>query len=173
MHRDLILGWIRNQALLILPIAPHFAEHIWKEVLKEGSSVQAASFPEPSAPADQSAIEAGKYVHNLLSSIRSTEATFAKKKSKGKVTTGYDPSKPKGVRIFVAKDFPAWQANCVEAVKQVYNAETNEVDMAKVKSVLAEKGLAKEARALPFSVMFAVSTAMWKLLAQTADKFDV
>ena len=37
MHRDLILRYIELQALLIAPIAPHWAEYIWLEVLKKVS----------------------------------------------------------------------------------------------------------------------------------------
>ena len=33
MHRDLALKYIELQALLLTPIAPHWAEYIWLEVL--------------------------------------------------------------------------------------------------------------------------------------------
>lgn len=35
MHRDVILRYIELQALIIAPIAPHWAEYIWLEVLKK------------------------------------------------------------------------------------------------------------------------------------------
>jgi len=35
MHRDMIIRYIELQALLITPIAPHWAEHIWLDVLKK------------------------------------------------------------------------------------------------------------------------------------------
>lgn len=35
MHRDLILRYVELQALLISPIAPHWAEHMWLDVLKK------------------------------------------------------------------------------------------------------------------------------------------
>jgi leucyl-tRNA synthetase len=34
MHRDLILRFIEAQALLIAPIAPHWSEYVWRDVLK-------------------------------------------------------------------------------------------------------------------------------------------
>jgi leucyl-tRNA synthetase len=37
MHRDLVLQYIELQALLLTPIAPHWAEYIWLEVLKRVS----------------------------------------------------------------------------------------------------------------------------------------
>jgi leucyl-tRNA synthetase len=33
MHRDLAIRFIETQALLMAPIAPHWAEFIWREVL--------------------------------------------------------------------------------------------------------------------------------------------
>lgn len=30
MHRDLVLQYIRMQALLMAPICPHVAEHVWQ-----------------------------------------------------------------------------------------------------------------------------------------------
>lgn len=37
MHKDLVLDFIKRQALMINPIAPHWAEYIWQEVLKNVS----------------------------------------------------------------------------------------------------------------------------------------
>jgi len=34
MQRDLVLRFIEAQALLIAPIAPHWSEYIWRDVLK-------------------------------------------------------------------------------------------------------------------------------------------
>lgn len=38
MHRDMILRYIELQALLMAPIAPHWAEYLWLEVLKKVST---------------------------------------------------------------------------------------------------------------------------------------
>ena len=35
MHQGLVRRYIELQALLITPIAPHWAEYIWLEVLKK------------------------------------------------------------------------------------------------------------------------------------------
>jgi leucyl-tRNA synthetase len=35
MHRDVILRYIELQALMIAPIAPHWAEYVWLEILKK------------------------------------------------------------------------------------------------------------------------------------------
>ena len=35
MHRDLIVRFIETQALLLAPIAPHWSEYTWRDVLKK------------------------------------------------------------------------------------------------------------------------------------------
>lgn len=37
MHKDVILRYIELQALMLAPIAPHWAEYVWLEVLKKVS----------------------------------------------------------------------------------------------------------------------------------------
>lgn len=37
MHVDLVFEYIRRQALLISPICPHIAEHIWTLLNNKGS----------------------------------------------------------------------------------------------------------------------------------------
>jgi leucyl-tRNA synthetase len=43
MHRDLVLDCIRRTALLVGPIMPHFAEHIWSGMLQQPKSIQATA----------------------------------------------------------------------------------------------------------------------------------
>ena len=160
MHHDLVIMFMRVQALLVVPIIPHYSEHIWKNFLGETTSVQSALYPEPSAEVDQSVLDSVNYIRNLVTSIRSSEATFVKRKAKGKGAAGFDPSKPKAVRLFVSREFPEWQTGCIEAMRESYSQEKKEIDMAKVRSVLAEKGLGKEKRAMPFCVLFGVSTVL-------------
>ena len=59
MHADLVQYWIRISALLILPIAPHFSEHVWSDILKEPSTVQNARWPTPSSTPDKAVLDAG------------------------------------------------------------------------------------------------------------------
>lgn len=41
MHVDLVFEYIERQALLLSPICPHVAEHIWTLLKKEGSILNA------------------------------------------------------------------------------------------------------------------------------------
>lgn len=162
MHRDLLDQFIRLQALLVLPIAPHFSEHIWKTVLKEEGSVQDARFPEPSCEVNRAAIDALTYVQTLERGIRTSEMQFAKRKAKGKAgAASFDPSKPKAVRLFISKEYPEWQVQAIEAMKEVYDADKNELNIGKLKDALAARGLMKEKRAMPWCVNFGVSGVVY------------
>ncbi|KAF8970605.1 hypothetical protein BDZ97DRAFT_1724807 [Flammula alnicola] len=161
MHADLVLYWIRNAALLVTPVAPHFAEHIWSTILQQPKSIQLALWPTPSTPVDPTIIEAGQYMRGTIKTIRDAEASLLKALTKAKGKKGasmneamFDPKKPKGVRIYVATKFPEWQDTCVQIVKDAYSKEDNKVDDAKVKELLIQNDLIKDKRAMPFIQLF-------------------
>jgi leucyl-tRNA synthetase len=163
MHADLVLYWIRSAALLVTPVAPHFAEQIWSTVLQEPTSVQNALWPTPTTPVDPTVIEAGQYMRGTIKTIRDAEISLLKALTKAKGKKGaaasealFDPKKPKAVRIYVATAFPEWQNTCVQIVKDSYVKVDDKVDDAKVKELLIEKGLIKDKRAMPFIQAFKV-----------------
>ncbi|KAK6465234.1 cytosolic leucyl tRNA synthetase [Scheffersomyces coipomensis] len=123
MHKDLVLKYIETQALLIAPIAPHFAEYIYKEVLGHKGSVQTTAFPRASVKASKSIIDALAYVKDLSRSIRESEANVIKKKKGGK-PADVDQDKPVKVTLFVSKSFPEWQDNYIEIVRELFENQT-------------------------------------------------
>jgi len=153
MHKDLTLYWIRTATLLMLPIAPHFSEHIWSTVLKKPRSVQLALWPTPAEPVNISILDSGAYMRKTIKSIRDTEVQMSKKKGKGKETP-YDPKAPKSVRIFVASEFPDWQNKVVMAVEGAYDSKEDKVDDEKLRELLIKSGLIKDKRAMPFAQLF-------------------
>ncbi|TFK47205.1 leucyl-tRNA synthetase [Heliocybe sulcata] len=169
MHADLVKYWVRANALLIAPIAPHYAEHIWTSVLAAPQSVQRALWPEPPRAVDRSAIDAGAYMRGTVKTMRDAELGLLKKLGKNKGGRApYDPKAPKAVRVYVARAFPAWQDACVQAVQDAYAPGADKVDDAKVRQVLTEKGLIKDKRAMPFVQLF--KKRMAEFGAQTAFK---
>ena len=164
MNADLVKYWIRVSALLITPIAPHFAEHIWTALLKEPSSVQNARWPTPSQPVDHAVLAAGQYMRGTLKAMRDSEAAMLKKLSKAK-SAPYDPKKPKSVRIYVATRFPEWQDKVVAIVKEAYDSEKEKVDDQKIRELLQAQGLIKDKRAMPFAQVFKVSNLLICTLA--------
>ena len=158
MHSDLVPYWIRIAALLVAPIAPHFAEHLYHSVLGLPGSIQTAQWPTPDKQVDRTLVEAASYVRGVTKMMRDAEASLLKllSRSKGKGPVTFDPKKPKSVRIYVATEFPVWQNICVDIVKQAYVGDKDKVDDSKVKDLLVEKGLIKDKRAMPFIQMFKV-----------------
>lgn len=157
MHHDLVQWWIRVATLMILPIAPHFSEHIWSTVLKEPKSVQFALWPEVTKPVDRITLDTGVYLRDTTKTLRDAELSLLKKMSKGKgAQAPYDPKKPKAVRIYVATKFPEWQDACVQIVNDTYDAEREKVDDAKVREQLIQKGMIKDKKAMPFIQAFKV-----------------
>ena len=173
MHVDPVKYWIEIAALLVTPIAPHFTEHLWSTVLGKPQSIQLAPWPTPASAVDTAAVEAGGYMRGTIKTIRDAELTLIKKLSRGK-SSPYDPKKPKAVRVYVASRFPEWQNECVEAVKQGYNAETHKVDDVKVGEVLQTKGLLKDKRAMSFIQLFKVivprSCLVWRGLTDSPQQ---
>lgn len=165
MHSSLVTYWMRTAALLVMPIAPHFAEHIWSGILKQPSSIQLALWPTPTQPVDRALLEAAAYMRGTTKTIRDAEAALVKmiSKSQGKGKgpgkddrVMFDSRKPKTVSVYVATAFPEWQDVCVQAVQQAYVKEEDRVDDVKVREVLTEKGLIKDKRAMPFVQAFKV-----------------
>jgi leucyl-tRNA synthetase len=163
MHRDLVLYWIRIASLLVTPIAPHFAEHIWTGILQEPLSVQLAKWPTPVTPVDTVIIESGAYMRATVKTIRDAEISFlkamakAKDKKRAQAEKPFDPTKPKAIRVYVATQFPEWQDQCVDAVKQCYMKDEDRVDDARVKQLLIDTTLIKDKRAMPFIQLFKVN----------------
>jgi leucyl-tRNA synthetase len=96
MHADLVRYWITVAALLATPIAPHFAEHIWRGILHRPTSIQRALWPTPAQAVDTPTIEAGAYMRALVKNVRDAELTLLKKleKAKGKKSGGPPAVRP-------------------------------------------------------------------------------
>ena len=169
---------MRTAALLVMPIAPHFAEHIWSGILKHPSSIQLALWPTPTKPIDRALLEAATYMRGTTKTMRDAETALVKmlSKTQGKGKKDdramFDPRKPKTVSVYVATAFPEWQDVCVQAVKEAYVKEEDRVDDVKVREVLMEKGLIKDKRAMPFVQAFKVRIAAFCLKSEGPNFFS-
>ena len=116
-------------------------------VFIQGSSVQHALFPEPTAPVSVPLSGALAYVRTISSKITSTESAQLKKATKGK-NLSYDPKKPKKLSIYVALSYPNWQEKYIELVRNHFDALTVTINDANLKPVIAKMGEMK--KAMPF-----------------------
>ncbi|CEP60142.1 leucine--tRNA ligase CDC60 LALA0_S01e03972g [Lachancea lanzarotensis] len=147
MHKDLVLRYIELQALALAPIAPHFSEYIWREVLGNKTSVQVAKFPRASKPVDQGALSALEYLRDLQRSIRESEGQAMKKK-KGK-GADVDVTKPAKIVMLISESFPEWQNQYIELVRTLFEAQSLN-DNKKIKEAVDPKDMK---RAMPFISM--------------------
>ncbi|KAL8934811.1 MAG: hypothetical protein Q9211_005035 [Gyalolechia sp. 1 TL-2023] len=144
MHRDLVTAYISLQALIISPIAPHWADYIWQEVLEKPTTIQNALWPVVPQP-EASLTAAYIYIRTTSSAITSAEGQQVRKKSKGK-STQFDPEQPKRLIIYTASAFPAWQQKYIDLVKDFHDRASLED-----KSLNAEVGRMGEGKkAMPF-----------------------
>lgn len=142
MHRDLVLKYIETQALLLAPIAPHFAEYIYRELLGKSGSIQTVAFPRASKPVSKASLDALDYVRTLARSVRETEGSVLKKK-RGKAEV--DGALPTKLTIFIATTFPAWQADYIELVRELFEAQSLDDN-----KLIKEKVGKDMKRAMPF-----------------------
>ncbi|KAK4102494.1 leucyl-tRNA synthetase [Parathielavia hyrcaniae] len=148
LHKDLVLKYIRLQALVLTPIAPHWAEYVWIEILHEKSSIQSATWPRVPT-ADPALTAAREYVRQTSSNINSAEAAQLKKMAKGR-QSDFDPKKAKKLTVFTTASFPAWQAKYIQLLREVWDAGANgqKVDDKELNGRIAKMGEMK--KAMPF-----------------------
>ena len=119
MHHGLIKRYLSLQALLLTPIAPHWADYIWQDVLGNQGSIQHERFPEVAQ--DVTALSAARqYVRLISSNITSAEGNQVKKMAKGK-SVSFDPKKEKSLTIFTAQQYPSWQDRCIDLVREAFD----------------------------------------------------
>jgi len=143
MHADLVTLYIKLQCLLLAPVAPHWSEYLWLDVLRQPTSIQHAHFPTVSAPKPE-LTAARDYVRATTSNITSTEGAQQRKLAKGK-SVAFDPKKEKKITIFMASRFPAWQDRAIELVRTHLDGLT--VD---VKAVSQKLDKSESKKAMPF-----------------------
>ncbi|KAH7382135.1 hypothetical protein BKA66DRAFT_418613 [Pyrenochaeta sp. MPI-SDFR-AT-0127] len=141
MHEDLVKKFIKLQALLLAPIAPHWSEYIWLEVLKEPETIQKAQWPKV-PKADAALTAAREFVRTTQSNITSAEGAAVKRLSKGKAST-FDPKKEKKITIFAAQEWPAWQTKYVDLIRN----STGAID---IKAISKQIEKSESKKAMPF-----------------------
>ncbi|KAI0110003.1 leucyl-tRNA synthetase [Daldinia grandis] len=148
LNKELVFKYMRLQALSLAPIAPHWAEYIWLEILHEARTIQVAQWPEvPEANAGLSAARA--YVLTTQSNITSAESAQIKKMAKGK-QMNFDPKKPKKLTIFITREFPKWQNECIGLIRETWDeaTKTQKCTDKELSGRIAKIGKVKEA--MPF-----------------------
>ncbi|KAK3944994.1 leucine--tRNA ligase [Diplogelasinospora grovesii] len=145
MHKDLALRYVELQALLLCVVAPHWAEHVWLDILKKPASIHYTRYPVV-PPANMALTAVREYVRVTANNINS--GAQQKRKSKNKGVEG-SPREPKRLTIFLANSFPAWQEKYVDLVRSSWDTTSRSFRDEKVlNGRIAQMG--EMERAMPF-----------------------
>ena len=96
MHAGLLVEYARVQAQLLAPVCPHFAHHVWVDVLKETTAIR---WPEE-RPVDKALSRTYGFLRGAARSLRLDSAKELKS-LKGK--------KPVGAYVYVATTYNDWR----------------------------------------------------------------
>ena len=119
MHKDTVMRVIRAQIIMLSPIATHWCENMWRNVLKEQGSVTKADWPERSdLGVDDSAIVMLQaiYLDDMIDVFKDRRMKAKKRKKKGKKGAGETKSEgpPSRGVIYVQTTYPKWRQTLLE-----------------------------------------------------------
>ncbi|XP_046652789.1 leucine--tRNA ligase, cytoplasmic-like [Daphnia pulicaria] len=123
VHKKLILKYIETQAVILSPICPHVAEHIW-ELLGHKESILKSRWP--TVPEyDSVLISAGAYLDQAAHEFRlRLKAYLASLTSKGaKKAVNLPTGKPTHGTIWIAKSYPTWQSIILTLLQERFNKD--------------------------------------------------
>eukprot|EP00262_Sarcandra_glabra_P007379 TRINITY_DN20126_c0_g1_i1.p1 TRINITY_DN20126_c0_g1~~TRINITY_DN20126_c0_g1_i1.p1 ORF type:complete len:1097 (+),score=206.89 TRINITY_DN20126_c0_g1_i1:282-3572(+) len=124
MNRDLLWRFMDVQTRLITPICPHYAEHVWSEILKKDGFVVNSGWPMADSP-DLTLRSANKYLQGLIESMRKLlqkQVSGPKKGKKGTQTASVEEeSKPTVGLIYVNENYDGWKKECLRILQSKYD----------------------------------------------------
>ncbi|GAW13850.1 hypothetical protein ANO14919_032400 [Xylariales sp. No.14919] len=156
MHSKLVRRYAELQCLLLAPVAPHWCEYVWTEVLGHKHSIQVASWPND-CPRPNKALQAtADYEQTTSSAVTAALGQLVKRlvkssKKSASASSGprtvFDPrSSPFRLRIFFTKSLPAWQERCIDLV----TAALKETGLVDTDAIGKSIGKTETKRAMPF-----------------------
>ncbi|CAH2078422.1 unnamed protein product, partial [Thlaspi arvense] len=126
MNRDLVLNFMDVQTRLIEPICPHFADYVWRKLLKKEGSVVTAGWPTSNEP-DLVLKGANKYLQDsivLMRKLLQKQVLGSKKTAKkGAQVTAVAQKKLKGL-VYVNEEFDGWRAHCLRILQGTFDQQT-------------------------------------------------
>ncbi|OLQ04161.1 Leucine--tRNA ligase, cytoplasmic [Symbiodinium microadriaticum] len=151
MHADVIKRLLDSQTIILSPIAPHFCENLWRNVL--GNETLVVQEVWPTAEKEYNPFLSRQYalIQGTLRTFRLQLEKFKspKKKKKGQQAQGPPPTPNKAI-VFVAKSYKDWQVDVLKVLQTVeLNAENEPVD----KNFMGQVRAAENIKDLPKQVM--------------------
>lgn len=127
MHRDVIFRFIEAQTIMLSPITPHFCEHIWSLIGKDGF-VSVALWP-AAFEVDYALLRAGDFLNKTVRSFREALVKGSGPQKKGGKKGGApaaDAVKPTHAHVYLSSEFPEWQQKVLSFMSSVFDAATKE-----------------------------------------------
>ncbi|XP_073994755.1 leucine--tRNA ligase, cytoplasmic-like [Rhodnius prolixus] len=149
MHEELVMAFIRIQALLMSPICPHVAEHVFS-LIREETNILDSKWP-VAGEVDTYLIKSSAYLMDTAHRFRIQVKALRQNKGKdSKVKLGNGPFK---ATIYIAKSYPLWQGLILNKLKEMY--EMYDEALPENKLIAAELDKIEEVnkhaeRAMPF-----------------------
>ena len=117
MHADVIQRLLVSQTIILSPIAPHFCEHLWRNVLGNETLVVQEAWPTPEKEYDPFLSRQYALIQGTLRTFRLQLEKFkSPKKKKGQQAQGPPPTPNKAI-VFVAKSYKDWQVDVLKACR--------------------------------------------------------
>mmetsp|Transcript_15787 Transcript_15787/g.42569 ORF Transcript_15787/g.42569 Transcript_15787/m.42569 type:complete len:1120 (+) Transcript_15787:457-3816(+) len=148
VHADVIKRILDVQTVILSPIAPHFCEHLWRNVLGNDSLVVEQAWPHPEKEPDPVLLRQYETLQATLRAFRLKldSVKSPKKKKKKGAQADAPPPKPSRAVAFVAKGYSQWQQ---EVLKLLQDIELDEQNCPKQKDFMRSIKDAESIKALP------------------------
>ncbi|XP_004518566.1 leucine--tRNA ligase, cytoplasmic [Ceratitis capitata] len=155
MHEELVLEFIRRQALLVAPICPHVADYVWG-LLGNKESIVHARWPEVGA-INEIDIKCSEYLMEAAHAFRLNLKNLLQVKGKGGKEKAVDPTsaKPNSALVWVAKTYPSWQCCVLDTMRELFTKAGKFPENKVIASTLQQKEELKKfmKRVMPFAQM--------------------
>lgn len=145
VHAEVVERLLESQTITLSPIAPHFCENLWRNVLKKDTLVVKQRWPK-SKEIDAFLARQYALIQGSLRSFRLQLEKFKSPKKKSKEL----PPKPTHAIIFVAKNYKPWQ---MEVLKVLQGIELNEDNEPVEKNFMGQLREAESIKAFPKQTM--------------------
>ncbi|XP_020245845.1 leucine--tRNA ligase, cytoplasmic [Asparagus officinalis] len=125
MNRDLLWRFMDVQTRLITPICPHYAEHVWKNLLKKDGFAVNAGWPDANSP-DLTLKKANKYLQDsivLMRKLLQKQVSGSRKPKKGAQAAPQPANKPTTGLIYVNELYQGWKEECLRILQNKFDAE--------------------------------------------------
>nr|GMC75352.1 leucine--tRNA ligase, cytoplasmic-like [Ipomoea batatas] len=143
MNRDLLWKFMDVQTRLIAPICPHYAEYVWKELLKKDGYCIKSGWPKAEAP-NLTLKKANKYLQDSIVSMRKLLQKQVSGSKKGNINVNAQ-NKPTVGLIYVNEQYDGWKMECLNILRRKFDMASRTFSPDKeILSELQQSAIAKE-----------------------------